>query len=213
MARQLIVSTRMESTFWSTWTDTPKEPEMSCLPSALPPFRLGLLMMSDSVVSCHFSLIWVWVFSKYCWHQRMQNNCLFLHIQQAMWLGYPGTSGAPFMDYIISDKETSPVEVAEQYSEKLAYMPNTFFIGDHANMFPHLKVCPSLHACCLFFWTEGQNFYSKKHNIKSFNLSFLTDRKRQWSISNLMDTSLTTASFLMVLIWRPSWTVCQMWKW
>nr|XP_043896138.1 UDP-N-acetylglucosamine--peptide N-acetylglucosaminyltransferase 110 kDa subunit isoform X5 [Solea senegalensis] len=58
---------------------------------------------------------------------------------QAMWLGYPGTSGAPFMDYIISDKETSPIEVAEQYSEKLAYMPNTFFIGDHANMFPHLK--------------------------------------------------------------------------
>uniref|UniRef100_A0AAX7U7Y6 UDP-N-acetylglucosamine--peptide N-acetylglucosaminyltransferase 110 kDa subunit n=1 Tax=Astatotilapia calliptera TaxID=8154 RepID=A0AAX7U7Y6_ASTCA len=58
---------------------------------------------------------------------------------QAMWLGYPGTSGAPFMDYIITDKETSPTEVAEQYSEKLAYMPNTFFIGDHANMFPHLK--------------------------------------------------------------------------
>lgn len=58
-----------------------------------------------------------------------------------MWLGYPGTSGALFMDYIITDKETSPVEVAEQYSEKLAYMPNTFFIGDHANMFPHLKVC------------------------------------------------------------------------
>lgn len=45
------------------------------------------------------------------------------------------------MDYIITDKETSPLEVAEQYSEKLAYMPNTFFIGDHANMFPHLKVC------------------------------------------------------------------------
>lgn len=57
-----------------------------------------------------------------------------------MWLGYPGTSGALFMDYIITDKETSPIEVAEQYSEKLAYMPNTFFIGDHANMFPHLKV-------------------------------------------------------------------------
>uniref|UniRef100_A0A8C3ADU3 UDP-N-acetylglucosamine--peptide N-acetylglucosaminyltransferase 110 kDa subunit n=1 Tax=Cyclopterus lumpus TaxID=8103 RepID=A0A8C3ADU3_CYCLU len=58
---------------------------------------------------------------------------------QTMWLGYPGTSGAPFMDYIISDKETSPLEVADQYSEKLAYMPHTFFIGDHANMFPHLK--------------------------------------------------------------------------
>nr|XP_009858570.1 UDP-N-acetylglucosamine--peptide N-acetylglucosaminyltransferase 110 kDa subunit isoform X2 [Ciona intestinalis] len=58
---------------------------------------------------------------------------------QAMWLGYPGTSGATFMDYIISDAVTSPLELRDQYSEKLAYMPNTFFIGDHAQMFPHLK--------------------------------------------------------------------------
>jgi protein O-GlcNAc transferase len=55
-----------------------------------------------------------------------------------MWLGYPGTSGAPFMDYIITDKQTSPMELASQYSEKLAYMPYTFFIGDHKQMFPHL---------------------------------------------------------------------------
>ena len=73
------------------------------------------------------------------------------HIRQAMWLGYPGTSGAPFMDYIITDKETSPMDVAEQYSEKLAYMPNTFFIGDHANMFPHLKVRPSSYNSVLSF--------------------------------------------------------------
>ena len=61
-----------------------------------------------------------------------------LCLSQAMWLGYPGTSGAPFMDYIITDKQTSPLELASQYSEKLAYMPNTFFIGDHKQMFPHL---------------------------------------------------------------------------
>ena len=58
---------------------------------------------------------------------------------QVMWLGYPGTSGAPFMDYIITDAQTSPLHLAEkQYSEKLAYMPHTFFIGDHKQMFPHL---------------------------------------------------------------------------
>lgn len=56
-----------------------------------------------------------------------------------MWLGYPGTSGASFMDYLITDAVTSPVELASQYSEKLAYMPNTYFVGDHKQMFPHLK--------------------------------------------------------------------------
>lgn len=57
---------------------------------------------------------------------------------QVMWLGYPGTSGAPYMDYIITDAITSPLSLAHQYSEKLAYMPDTFFIGDHRQMFPHL---------------------------------------------------------------------------
>ncbi|KAK6629474.1 hypothetical protein RUM43_003291 [Polyplax serrata] len=58
---------------------------------------------------------------------------------QVMWLGYPGTSGASFMDYLITDVVTSPLELAHQYSEKLAYMPHTYFIGDHKQMFPHLK--------------------------------------------------------------------------
>ncbi len=55
-----------------------------------------------------------------------------------MWLGYPGTSGASYMDYIVTDKVTSPLHLAEQYSEKLAYMPHSFFVGDHRYMFPHL---------------------------------------------------------------------------
>ncbi|ESN92123.1 hypothetical protein HELRODRAFT_103978 [Helobdella robusta] len=58
---------------------------------------------------------------------------------QVMWLGYPGTSGASFMDYIVTDATTSPLENAEeQYSEKLAYMAKTFFIGDHRQMFKHM---------------------------------------------------------------------------
>nr|CAD7598908.1 unnamed protein product [Timema genevievae] len=58
---------------------------------------------------------------------------------QVMWLGYPGTSGASFMDYLITDEVTSPLELTSQYSEKLAYMPYTYFVGDHKQMFPHLK--------------------------------------------------------------------------
>ncbi|XP_063363051.1 UDP-N-acetylglucosamine--peptide N-acetylglucosaminyltransferase 110 kDa subunit [Cydia amplana] len=58
---------------------------------------------------------------------------------QVMWLGYPGTSGASYMDYLVTDAVTSPLELASQYSEKLAYMPNTYFVGDHKQMFPHLQ--------------------------------------------------------------------------
>ena len=43
------------------------------------------------------------------------------------------------MDYIVTDAVTSPLELYSQYSEKLAFMRDTFFIGDHWNMFPHLS--------------------------------------------------------------------------
>lgn len=42
------------------------------------------------------------------------------------------------MDYMVTDRVTSPLHLADQYSEKLAYMPHTFFVGDHRYMFPHL---------------------------------------------------------------------------
>ncbi|KAI6172414.1 Protein O-GlcNAc transferase [Aphelenchoides besseyi] len=57
---------------------------------------------------------------------------------QVMWLGYPGSSGASFMDYIVTDAVTSPLSLAYAYTEKFAYMPHTFFIGDHAQMLKHL---------------------------------------------------------------------------
>lgn len=66
---------------------------------------------------------------------------------QVMWLGYPGTSGATYMDYIVTDKTTSPLALANQYSEKLAYMPETFFLGDHKQMFPHLIERVILSEC------------------------------------------------------------------
>ena len=38
---------------------------------------------------------------------------------QASWLGYPGTTGAPFMDYLIGDAIVTPPEDQPFYSEKI----------------------------------------------------------------------------------------------
>lgn len=58
---------------------------------------------------------------------------------QVMWLGYPGTSGAQYMDYLITDEISSPLSTNLDFTEKFAYMPYTYFVGDHKQMFPHLK--------------------------------------------------------------------------
>ncbi|XP_050360957.1 UDP-N-acetylglucosamine--peptide N-acetylglucosaminyltransferase 110 kDa subunit-like isoform X2 [Nymphalis io] len=59
---------------------------------------------------------------------------------QVMWLGYPGTSGAEYIDYFITDEISSPISTAVDFSEKFAFMPHTYFIGDHKQMFSHLKI-------------------------------------------------------------------------
>jgi predicted O-linked N-acetylglucosamine transferase (SPINDLY family) len=44
---------------------------------------------------------------------------------QASWLGYAGTTAAPFIDYVIADRIVAPD--ADGFTEKLAYLPNCFF--------------------------------------------------------------------------------------
>ncbi len=45
---------------------------------------------------------------------------------QVNWLGYPGTMGADFMDYIIVDPTVAPPVDAPAYREALAYLPHTY---------------------------------------------------------------------------------------
>lgn len=45
---------------------------------------------------------------------------------------YLGTSGAQFVDYLFTDKVTSPPHLQHLYVEKLIYLPNHFFSKGHA---------------------------------------------------------------------------------
>ena len=49
---------------------------------------------------------------------------------QVNYLGYPGTMGAPYIDYIIADQIVAPAHQQEFYSEKIVYMPNSFQAND-----------------------------------------------------------------------------------
>lgn len=51
---------------------------------------------------------------------------------QATYLGFPGTSGADFFDYIITDKIVTPEDHAPYYSENFAYLPHCYQVNDHA---------------------------------------------------------------------------------
>jgi predicted O-linked N-acetylglucosamine transferase (SPINDLY family) len=47
---------------------------------------------------------------------------------QATWLGYAGTTGADFIDYVIADAIVAPDSAT--FSEKIAHLPGSFFVTD-----------------------------------------------------------------------------------
>ncbi len=49
---------------------------------------------------------------------------------QVNYLGYPGTMGAPYMDYLIADKVLIPEENQVHYAEKIAYLPHSYQVND-----------------------------------------------------------------------------------
>jgi predicted O-linked N-acetylglucosamine transferase (SPINDLY family) len=43
---------------------------------------------------------------------------------QVTFLGYPGTLGAPFMDYLVADRALVPPDQLRHYSEKILHLPS-----------------------------------------------------------------------------------------
>ena len=49
---------------------------------------------------------------------------------QVNYLGYPGTMGAEYIDYLIADKTLIPTEDQVHYSEKIVYLPHSYQVND-----------------------------------------------------------------------------------
>jgi len=49
---------------------------------------------------------------------------------QVNYLGYPGTMGGNYIDYIIADQTLIPLLHQQDYSEKIVYLPNSYQVND-----------------------------------------------------------------------------------
>jgi predicted O-linked N-acetylglucosamine transferase (SPINDLY family) len=55
---------------------------------------------------------------------------------QVNYLGYPGTMGADYIDYILADEFVIPVEHQVYYTEKVVYLPDTYQPNDSKRSIP-----------------------------------------------------------------------------
>jgi protein O-GlcNAc transferase len=65
---------------------------------------------------------------------------------QVTWLGYPGTTGANFVDYVIADPVVAPWEDQPFFSEQLVHLPHSYFPTDPVR---EIGTAPSRAACGL----------------------------------------------------------------
>lgn len=65
---------------------------------------------------------------------------------QMTYLGFPGPTSLPSIDYVISDKFVLPPELTPFFTEKPLYLPNTFQINDRQRI---IGPCPSKASCGL----------------------------------------------------------------
>jgi protein O-GlcNAc transferase len=66
-------------------------------------------------------------------HTKDSRTGIFSHRAapiQVNWLGYPGTIGANFIDYIVADKTIIPDQSQQFYSEKVISLPDTYMVDD-----------------------------------------------------------------------------------
>lgn len=132
MGRRQTVSMLMESTSWSTWTATPREHAMSCLPSGLPQFRWG---------PCR---CWTWLCAttafESCFYHCQQGRsfswvCLCLVLSFCGLLSYFSPTNRTWKLHVQIVFTPSPIPITK------------FCLGGgrYLNHHVHLFVCPAVH--------------------------------------------------------------------
>lgn len=66
---------------------------------------------------------------------------------QVSYLGYPGTTGADFFDYVIADPIVLPFDQQQYYTERIVHLPDSYLVNDSKRVIP--SDTPTRQACGL----------------------------------------------------------------
>lgn len=108
---------------------------------------------------------------------------------QVNYLGYPGTMGADYFDYIIADPILIPKNQKQFYSEKIIYMPHSYQPNDNKLEVPELNTSRSDHGLPekgIVFCCFNQNY---KIGINEFNIWMKVLKKINKSVLWLMESN------------------------
>jgi protein O-GlcNAc transferase len=97
-------------------------------------------------------------------HTTFSRTSIFAHKAapiQINYLGYPGSIGAEYFDYIVADRAVIPEENQMHYSEKIIYLPNSYMVDDSSRVMSNKK-----------FTREEFNLPSNKTVFCCFNNSY-----------------------------------------
>jgi predicted O-linked N-acetylglucosamine transferase (SPINDLY family) len=62
-------------------------------------------------------------------------------------MGFCGTLGADYVQYLIADATVVPPEARPFYTEKVVYMPHSYFVNDHKQVCACVCVRVCVRVC------------------------------------------------------------------
>lgn len=88
---------------------------------------------------------------------------------QVSYMGFPATTGAEFIDYLVTDRVTAPPSLKRCYSEALVRMPHSYFVNDYRASHPDVLDPSTLPMRADFGLPDDKFIFSCSNQLYKFD--------------------------------------------